>query len=69
MANCRPKYEWLDQISPLSDIFEQKSCILKSEVTAASFNQKRANKIDNITFPKSISSLSFQGTTMIHDVN
>jgi hypothetical protein len=70
IANCRKSTNRWTNILPLSDIFKQKSCIIKkSKVTDGSSNQKRAYKSDEIILSKCISSLSFQGTTMIHDIN
>jgi hypothetical protein len=39
------------------------------KLTDGSSNQKRAYKSDGIIFSKCISSLSFQGLTMIHVLN
>jgi hypothetical protein len=45
------KYKFFDKILLPTDIFEQKSCILKkSNVTDGSSNQKRACKNDGIYF-------------------
>jgi hypothetical protein len=64
------KEQSLDQILPLSDIFKKNLASLKkSRVRDGSSNQKRAYKSEGILFSKCISSLSFQGTTMIHDLN
>jgi hypothetical protein len=59
MANCRKN---------TNDIWTKVLHLInKSKVTDGWSNQKRAYKTDGNIFSKWISSLSFQGTTMIHE--